>query len=167
MYLIILTIGLCISYFIILFLFTFFFRNQLPIVNKHSLQSVFIIVAGSFVTYAISFNIPDPQLSNRILHVLGGGFLSVGICFLVVKDARLFISRFQFFMFSFLVITAMGVGNEIFEFFLQNYSYFIFSTNPNDTWLDLISNTVGIFIGLIFFVPFITKQIKMFKDGQN
>ncbi len=53
------------------------------------------------------------ELSNRVLHVFGGGFLAFLICFLAALDSRVRIRRFQFFLFSFLIVIALGVANEI------------------------------------------------------
>lgn len=77
-----------------------------------------------------------------------------------MKDSTLSISRFQFLTLSMLLVTAMGVGNEILEFFLQNYFYLISSQNPLDTWLDLISNTLGIITGALIFTPFLNLKRK-------
>ena len=77
--------------------------------------------------------------------------MSFFICFRVVRDSRLLISKFQFFVFSVLVVTAMGVGNEIVEFVLQNYMPLVFSVDINDTWLDLISNGLGMLLGAALF----------------
>ncbi len=41
------------------------------------------------------------------------------------------------------MVMTLGVGNEIIEFLLHNYTGLQFSTAINDTWLDLVSNTVG------------------------
>jgi len=125
--------------------------------HKRDIISLFIIFLISFLVYIIAFRIPNEQLSNRFLHAFGGGFLAFLICFLIVKNTNLQLTKFQFFIFSFLLVTAMGVTNEILEFFLQNYAGFIFSASVNDTWLDLISNAVGALIAGAVLVPFVNR----------
>ncbi len=78
------------------------------------------------------------------------------VCFLVVKDSKLPVTKFQFLIFSALIATALGVANELLEFFLQHYFGFISAASVTDTWLDLLSNTVGILLASICFVPFIS-----------
>jgi hypothetical protein len=159
MYLAFITFGLCIAYFFLEHLFNLFFERHLAHVSKRTIGSVITIILSSSVVYLITYLIPNADLSNRFLHMIGGGFLSVMVCFLVVKDSRIHISKFQFFIFSFFIVTALGVGNEIAEFFLQNYFGHIASTSINDTWLDLISNLMGILAGSICFTPFIADTI--------
>ncbi|MBM3204789.1 hypothetical protein FJZ48_02295 [Candidatus Uhrbacteria bacterium] len=76
------------------------------------------------------------------------------VCFIAAKDSRVSISKFSFFVFSVLIVTGLGVANEIIEFIGQNYFHYLFAPHINDTWLDLISNTVGIAVGSACFVPF-------------
>lgn len=160
MYLAFITIGFCIAYFFLEHLFNLFFERHLAHVNKRNISSVLTIILSSSFVYLIAYLIPDVNLSNRFLHMIGGGFLSVMVCFLVVKDSRIHISKFQFFVFSFFIVTALGVGNEIMESILQNYTSMVFATSINDTWLDLISNLMGILAGSICFTPFITDTIE-------
>jgi hypothetical protein len=155
MYLIAITLSLYVSYFALFFVFPFFFENRQAKIGLKSLVSVGLIFILSFLGYFIAFNIQDPELSNRFLHGFGGGFMALLVCFLVVKDSNLQIRKFQFIIFSLLVVAALGVVNEILEFFLQNYTGMVFSTSVNDTWLDLISNTVGMLIAVISFTPFV------------
>lgn len=161
MYLLALTLGLCLVYFILFFLFPYFFNGTLPNITSRALRSVVIILIASGLSFVIAGMIPDRELGNRVLHGLGGGWVAFLICFLAVKDSRLSITGFQFFILSALIVTALGVGNEILEFFVQQYFsfiHFVFSVGPLDTWLDLISNTVGILVGAVCFVPFINRK---------
>lgn len=120
---------------------------------------VYPIAVAMFVSIAallLSLAIPDIALSNRFLHAFGGGFVPFLICFLAARDSKVKINKFQFLVFSFLIVTAFGVANEILEFFLQHYTYLIFAYTIDDTWLDLISNTVGAGFGAICFTIFFT-----------
>lgn len=161
MYLILATFALCFSYFIIAIIFSLFFKNEFPVFTSKSFRSVSTILIASVITILIAISIPDPELSNRILHGLAGGFMAFFVCFLVVRDYKTPISTFQFFIFSALMVTALGVVNELAEFFIQHYTPFfhiVFSASPLDTWLDLVSNTVGILVAAVCFVPFINKN---------
>ena len=159
MYLAFITLGLCTAYFFLEHLFNLFFERHLAHVSRRNIGSVVTIILSSLFVYFIAYIIPDVELANRFLHMIGGGFLSVMVCFLVVKDSRIHISKFQFFVFSFFIVTALGVGNEIMEFILQNYFSLVAATTINDTWLDLISNLMGILAGSICFTPFIADTI--------
>ena len=156
MYLLALTIGYGLAYVGLCALFPHFFENAFLKPGAISKKSLAYIVAFACVVFVVSAGISDMELSNRVLHVFGGGFLAFFICFLAARDSRVRIRRFQFFLFSFLIVIALGVANEILEFFLQNYFHFGFTRNVNDTWLDLISNVAGALIAslcLLLFVP--------------
>ncbi len=158
MYLLFVTISLCFSYLVLYYIFPLFFNNFFIPFKLKSLYSIGYIILFSFAVYTLSYAIPNQDVSNRILHVFGGGFLAFFTCFLIVKDSKLQIQKFQFFLFSFLIVVTLGVGNEIVEFILQNYFNFISAPTVNDTWLDLISNICGALIAAICFVPFVKKD---------
>lgn len=157
MYLLLLTFGMCVAYFILFFLYSYFFKNKFTALEDRNLYSVAIIVAANIVAYGISFAIPDRELSNRVLHALGGGFMAFLVCYLVVRDLKLDIGRFQFFIFSFLIVMTMGIGNEVIEWFGQTYMHMIFAATPDNTWLDLVSNIFGALVGGFCFTPFVKK----------
>ncbi len=158
MYLILVAFGFCAVYAFLLFLYSLFFKNAMPVFRPRFGFSVVTILA---VYGAVAFTVgslEDLELGNRILHVFGGGFLAFLVCFLVVKDLHLEISRFRFVVFSFLVVLGLGVGNEILEYFLQNYTSLSFATSANDTWMDLMSNVIGAVIGTICLTPWIRSK---------
>lgn len=158
MYLLALTFSFCITYLILFILLPLFFENRVGRLNLKSLTSIGVIVALSFFGYFVAFAIPDQELSNRFLHAFGGGFLGFFTCFLAAKDSSVVINKFQFFIFSVLVVVALGVANEILEFILQNYTGMIFATSVNDTWLDLVSNIVGLLVASVIFVPLVHSK---------
>ncbi|OGZ08138.1 MAG: hypothetical protein A3C93_00870 [Candidatus Lloydbacteria bacterium RIFCSPHIGHO2_02_FULL_54_17] len=160
MYLLLLAVGHVFSYLLLYFLFPVFFRSGVPTIGWRSLRSVAYIVVAYLSVLFVSFAASDPEWSNRILHIFGGGFVSLSVCFLVVSDTHLRISRFQFIVFSILVVTGLGVANEITEFFLQNYLGFVFAEGVNDTWLDLISNVCGALIATLCLTPLLTSGTK-------
>ncbi len=160
MYLLAITFGLCVAYFVLLFLFPYFFENRIAKVTKKSFSFVALIAFLSLTGYLAGFRIPDLEFANRLQHAFGGGFLAFLICFLAIKDAGVKISKFKFFIFSALIVTALGVVNESMEYVLQNYFGFtlMFADSINDTWLDLVSNTVGIAIAGVCFTPFVNTR---------
>lgn len=161
MYLLLITVAMCLAYVVLYFLFSFFFKNKFTPITGKSFISIFLIIIVSFIAYTASLGVADPELGNRIMHMFGGGFLAFMVCFLVAKDSKLAINKFQFFIFSFLIVIALGVANEIAEFFLQNFAYLRFSSSINDTWLDLISNVIGALIAAVCFVPFLKRNTKI------
>lgn len=161
LYLFAITFGLCISYLILFFLFPYFFENTRKIrISYRSIISIIVICLVSYVSVASALSIHDKEIGNRLLHVFGGGFTAFLVCFLAIKDSGLKIRRFQFFLISFLIVTFLGVVNEVVEFFLQYYFNFISASRAIDTWLDLTSNIVGALIASVCMVPFIPKKVQ-------
>ena len=153
--------GLCLAYLGLYFGLGPFFNQPQARLSIRSIPSLVSIIVFSLLTISIGLSISDLTLGNRVVHALGGGFISIFVCFLATRDSQVKINRFQFFVFSFMFVTTLGVVNEIMEFFLQYYfaKYdLFFATTINDTWLDLLSNTVGILVASIIFVPFVKKS---------
>ncbi len=157
-YLLIIGIGMCISYVVIAEVYWLFFVGSLAPLRRRSLLSIVLIFLFCAAAFTVSLMIPDKEFGNRVLHALGGGFVAFFVCFRAVRDTRLPITRFQFFILGALTVTAMGVGNELLELLLQTTLGFFFSQNPYDTWLDLLSNTVGILVAAAVMVPFVPKK---------
>lgn len=160
LYLLAITGGLCLSYIFLPFVFAVFFPSSIQVTVRRAQygMSMFWICLLSFGCYVLAHLVSDPELSNRLLHILGGGFLALFVCFLVVRDNQLKISRIQFLLLSGLVVIALGVGNEMVEFVLQNYFNWVFAQTVVDTWLDLISNMLGAIIGAVIFTPFLKEH---------
>lgn len=161
LYLLTITFGFCISYLVLVFLLPYFFDNTRRIrISYRSIISIVVICLVSYLTMALALSIHDKEIGNRLLHVFGGGFTAFLVCFLAVRDSGLRIRKFQFFLISFLIVTFLGVVNEVIEFFLQYYFNFISASRAIDTWLDLTSNIVGALIASICMVPFIPKKVQ-------
>lgn len=156
-YLAFLLVSFWLTYAALFFLFPLFFANRLPRPSARSAASLAMILAALLAVFIIVVAVPDRTLGNRLLHALGGGFLSFFVCYLVVRDTKLAIGRFQFLVFGALVVTALGVGNEILEFFFALWLRVNFQSDGFDTWLDLISNAVGTALGAIVFVPLLRR----------
>lgn len=162
-YLAFLAVSFSLTYAVLFFLFPLFFANRLARPTPRSAASLAMIFAALLAVFIVVGAIHDHDrvLANRVLHALGGGFLSFFICWLVVRDTRLVIGRFQFLLFSTLIVTTLGVGNEILEFFFAIYLRVNFQSDGFDTWLDLISNAVGTGFGALVFAPLLRR----FKAG--
>jgi len=147
-YLTFINLALCVCYFLFIFLFSKFFeqKEKTKIYSKRTLFSLLLITVLSWVIYFISYSFSNLEMGNRFLHALGGGFMSVVVCYLAVRNNKFSLTRFQFFVFSFMLVSTMGVANELLEFFLQSYFHLPAASTITDTWLDLLSNTVGILI---------------------
>lgn len=155
LYFLFLAVGFWLTYAVLLFIFPLFFTGRPPRPTGRSVLSLAFIFAALLAVFILVTVIHDHDrvLANRLLHALGGGFLSFFVCYRVVLDTRLAIGRFQFLVFSALVVTALGVGNEILEFFLAIWLGVNLQTDGFDTWLDLVSNAVGTAAGALVFVP--------------
>jgi len=137
------TLGLCAGYGVLLFVVPVLLGNPIPPVRSVRTNSLWIIPASAIVVGVLVALIPDPFWQNRALHTLGGGVLASIACFAAFKDSAVRASSFQFFVLTVLIVTALGVANELLEFVVQNYAGFVMADSINDTWLDLLSNTVG------------------------
>ena len=160
MYLILITASLCISYFVLMFFLGFFFEQRQVKINSKVFVSLFFIFVLSCVGYAVAFSIHDDELGNRVLHAFGGGFMTFLVYFFAIRDGSIAVSTFQFFTMGILVVCALGIGNELLEFFLQHYLGATFAVGSEDTWFDLLSNTLGAFTAGILFVPLLQSHTK-------
>jgi hypothetical protein len=164
-YLLFLVGSFMLTYFGLFLLFPAFFEGRLARPTARSAFSLGLILVTLLAILVLVVSVPDQTIGNRLLHALGGGFLSFLICYRVAVDTRVAMSSFQFLVFGALVVTALGVGNEILELFFAVYLRADFQSDGYDTWLDLVSNTVGAGIGAAVFVPllrlrrFLTRPI--------
>jgi hypothetical protein len=134
------------------------FGGEIKPINRKSYYSMILIfVLSIVVNFAVRY-VPDIEIGNRILHAVGGGFLTFLLCFLVVRDGEYKIGKAQFFIFSLLIVVFLGVINENIEFFLQHFFDYVAANSIDDTWLDLVSNSLGALIASLCFVPFINSK---------
>ncbi len=158
MYLFAIAIGLCCVYIGLLFFFPYFFGQKNGGITRGSIISFGLLFLLSITAYWIAYSIPDPVLGNRVLHSLGGGFSAFIACWLAIRDSEIRIDRVRFVILSILIVSCLGIANEIMEFMLQSITGVVYADSINDTWLDLISNTVGIVVAAVIFVPFIKSD---------
>lgn len=143
-------------YIFLIFALKYAFNNKKINKNNVNIKSILLILIMTIFSLIIVNIIKDPYLSNRFQHAISGGFLAFSIIFFAFKDTKIKINTLQFLILSTLIVTFLGVANEILEFVLQTYTNLIFNNSVNDTWLDLLSNTFGIILastiyGIIFY----------------
>ncbi len=142
MYLLALTVLYPIVYVVVLFSIPLVFGVRANISYRKSAVSIAIIVALYLAICATS-SFMNEELANWLLHTWGGGALAALACFFAMRDSGLAWTTLQFLTLGFLVATALGVANELVEFFLQNQFGLIFAESIQDTWVDLTNNTLG------------------------
>jgi hypothetical protein len=131
-----------------------------PTIQYNDYKTYAIIAGTSVAIMVISYLIPNIELGNRFIHAAGGGFMGVLVCFLAVKHSGIGIDRPRFAILSLLLVTTLGVFNEIAEFYLQYYVGFVSAPHIYDTWLDLISNMFGFMVAISLFTPFHDNKTK-------
>lgn len=153
LYLLLIALGMCVLYVVFLRAIPLFFNEHRTIRDHISLWSIAQILLLYTIVVALVFSIRDIELGNRLLHSIGGGFAMFMVCYLSIRDSRLAIGPIRFFFFSLLVVTSLGVVNELAEFLIEQFVEFEFARGAYDTWLDLLSNTVGLLLAASLFVP--------------
>lgn len=154
-------IAYCLLYLGLVPFFTLFFAGRRPAAWGVSRRDILIIIFATVIIFSYTASIQDPLLENRLQHALGGGFLGFFVCLLAWRRSEVAVNRLQFFFFSLLLVITLGVGNEVLEYFLQTYTSLHFASSIDDTWLDLLSNTIGALLGGALFIPFIKKGLQL------
>jgi len=165
MYLAALVTGLCLSYVVLSYGLPWFFEGRRARLSPNALRSILVIALSASIAFFVSFQIEDIQLANRALHMLGGGFVAFLACVLAARDTGLTIGRLRFFIVATLLVTFMGVANELVEFVLDTYTSLLFSSSRIDTWLDLASNVLGILIAAVCLLSFVPAS-SGFRQGE-
>ncbi len=158
MYLLLISVSLCITYCFLRWLFPLFFSKLKNHDVRSGFVSILMIFCFSLLGYLVTYSIDDPELRNRFLHGFGGGFMALYTCYLAVKDAGINLTKIQFFIFALLVVGNLGVANEILEFALQSITGITFVSSVYDTWYDLVSNTLGSLIAAVVFTPMVVRS---------
>lgn len=148
----------CTAYLFLHFFFPLFFHGHTTSFRKSSFLFLGLVILGYAVVWYITSQIVDVNVSNRILHIFGGGFLAFFMCFLISIDTKIRVDRFRLFTFILFVVLSLGVANEMMEYVLGLYTPLTFADTADDTRLDLISNCVGAVLAIIMLIPFSKKQ---------
>lgn len=120
-----------------------FFGQPIPRPTRSSVYSVVLLIIAIEVAFYLVDAFLLPPLSNRVLHMVGGGMLAYFLYYCVMNDLKISVPRVQFFMLGFMVVTTLGVANELLELVLHVTRLRVFPIIDIDTWLDLANNTSG------------------------
>jgi hypothetical protein len=155
MYTVSIAFMMCVLYFALLHFYPYLFNQPRANVSTRRIWTVFaIILVAEAVFFSISFSLGSTiGFGNRFLHAIGGGFVAFLVSSFAARDSGVRLTRFQFFIISALIVTALGVGNELAEFFSQEALGTISAPSTIDTWQDLLSNTIGLLLAALIFTP--------------
>lgn len=121
--------------------------------TKLSAFAIVLILILISATIIITMGRHNEFWPNRFEHAFGGGVIMMLAAYLAQKDSRTRMTRFQFFALSALLVTALGVANEILELYVYFAFGYNFANSVLDTGFDLLSNTVGILLASLVLVP--------------
>lgn len=153
------SITYCVLYLALLWIIS----EKWPNFTPRSIYSLVLLAALNVLLFALYLFIPSEFWGNRIQHAIGGGMLAFFMFWLVIRDTQTHLTRLQFFTLGFLVVTALGVANELLEFVAQHYTSIIFAGSIYDTWWDLLSNTAGACVGGLLFSAIGTQIEKLIR----
>ncbi|MEN9647369.1 MAG: hypothetical protein RLY57_173 [Candidatus Parcubacteria bacterium] len=150
LYLGLITVGMVVVYSVLYVGFQKIFTQKYKPFSRKSCFSIVILTILSIATYYISFNFfTDPVLGNRFLHAFGGGFVLFLVAHAALQDAGIVLKQSTVFITGFMIVTLLGLFNEVLEAFLQQHVDFVFAPSLTDTLLDLVSNTVGFIVAYL------------------
>ena len=144
MYLIAMTLGILIVPNII----TYLLGNNLKLKPKFVISRWLIAAAILQFSISVIYSYNYNQYMNFVMHAVGGGVASSLMFQHVKRQLGWRFTALQEFMFVFAFVSAFGVLNEIAEATLDFIGFGMFSLDRFDTWLDLIANSTGGFVGL-------------------
>jgi hypothetical protein len=71
------------------------------------------------------------------------------VVFLALKDAKIKLKSWVVLLIGFMVVTLLGLFNEVLEIMVQKNIGFVLATSLNDTLLDLLSNNIGLVLAYL------------------
>lgn len=126
--------------------------------GKPPVKRTILIIAG--LIYFVSWYLPSPKVDQMqtafMTHFVGGGIFSGIVWVYVRKQLGLNYRPLQDLVFTYILVSALGVANELFEFFITRTG--LASLTSYDTWWDLVANTSGAL--LFWFVYFIYRPAR-------
>ncbi len=133
---------------------TFFVVPQLIVkflTNEVKYDKSLIYLVFAFCLPLVWVFLPKEVLTlrevNFIQHAVGGGVAVGFVAIYLIKNLRVKLLVFDYFIFQFIFVFALvsmlGVTNELLEFLLDTLQIGIFSSDRYDTWFDLMANTSG------------------------
>jgi hypothetical protein len=132
-----------IAYFALFYLLPLFWNQPRHSLPKRWWRTITFFIVAILVILILSEFIIRGEMGNRLQHTAGGGILAFYLYFCAMRDAHIRITPLQFLIFGLLTVTALGVANELMEFFMQSFHIHTSAITAIVTWLDLTSNTIG------------------------
>jgi hypothetical protein len=103
------------------------------------------VASGLWVLSQLLPNVPiSPETDTFTMHFIGG--ITAAVLYIYVMRAYnlKFSHTWQLWVGLYLFVSALGVLNELFEFFLDESG--LMPMPSDDTWWDLTANTLGAFM---------------------
>jgi hypothetical protein len=150
LYLVAIAIGMLTLYILCYFVSQKLFKRSQCKLTKQSIISLLLILIFSVCVYFVSYHlITNKVLGNRFLHIFGGGFTLFIVVFLALKDAKIKLKSWVVLLIGFMVVTLLGLFNEVLEILIQKNIGFTLATSLDDTLLDLLSNNIGLVLAYL------------------
>lgn len=140
------------GYGLVFVFFTLFYGRIQRLPFGRAIYSLFLVISMLAIVFLL-IPVLGHWWGNRLEHILGGGALAYFMCWRIVDDAELPTNAIQRVILCFLTVTALGVGNELFESLIQATTGAVLSPTTTDTWWDLWSNTVGAVLAALLLRP--------------
>jgi hypothetical protein len=151
-----------VAYVVFILLFTAWLGQELQ--KNYSLKKYWHWVAGAFVVGIVGSTYNGAHLDlagNFVLHASGGVSATLLFVYLVTTLKLSFYNwRITLFV-LFAWVSALGVLNELAEYFFELLGVDIFSYDTHDTWRDLTANTIGMLLmwsALMIFTKILTGK---------
>jgi len=97
------------------------------------------------ILYPIARFLPEPNITSDSItlaqHFVGGGFISALYYIYFIRELKVRLPIFVYFLVLYAFVSMMGVTNELLEFTATRLH--LYSLDGTDTWWDLLANTLG------------------------
>lgn len=114
------------------------------ITSKKIKRDALLLIAC--LVYGISWYLPSPLIHGQntafITHFVGGGVFSGLLWLYIKKQSGWKLSALEEVIYLYAFVSALGVANELFELAIVEL-HLVRNLNGNDTWWDLLANTLG------------------------
>lgn len=130
-------------------------HSKQPIVSKNLLLMASVLL---FISQFLPSPLIHGQNTQFSTHFIGGGIFS-GLVWLFIKiNMRLSFGPVFELLSLYFLVSGLGVANELFELAANGVG--IIHTPSNDTWWDLLANTLG---ALFFWLVYRISQRKPYS----
>ena len=105
------------------------------------------------ILYFISWYLPSPLIEGEnthfTTHFIGGGIFTGFLGLYIYRQLQLNLHPLTQMLALYALVSALGVANELFELAVTQLN--LTTLTPEDTWWDLLANTLG---ALTFFIGY-------------